>query len=167
MLGGDVIVHNLCRNSYKRCSNKCCLKKHRFYPSFLYHRLDKWLKIMSQKGWHLVHSTEFSFIFEEGEKEDREYFTYGLITQEGKYNISLMYPMLEKTYGLKISKLNKNQARFYRTIEIDKKQIETKHKVGYNELISDRNRLYKKYFIRNTIILSVVILSLVLLFSIS
>ena len=118
---------------------------------------------MSQKGWHLVYSTGFSFLFEEGEPEDREYFTYGICTQEGRYDLFLMYPMLEKTYGLKNSKLNKNELKLPRTIEIDRKKLEEKNKVGYNELVSDRNRLYKKYFIRNTVIFSIVILCLVLL----
>ncbi len=66
----------------------------RMYPAFLYHRLDKWLKLMSRSGWHIVHCGLFTFWFEKGKPIEKEYFTYGLSTQEGKYSISLRYPML-------------------------------------------------------------------------
>ena len=144
---------------------KECIKKIRTYPSFMYHRLDKWLKAMSLKGWHIVHAGWFIFVFKKGEPSKKEYFTYGLSTQEGKYNLTLMYPMLEKTYGVKPkqSAINSNKRKAYNIIEIDTKRIDVEHDAGYQELLNDRNRLYTKYFLRNSIILILGITALLLL----
>ena len=132
-------------------SHKKYIKKFRIYPYFLYSRLDRWLKSMSANGWHIVHCGLFMFWFEQGEPLRKEYFTYGLSTQEGKYSLSLRYPFLEKTYGVKAkkSRINSNEKRGYRIIEIDLQRIDT----AYKELVSDRNRLYRSHFIRNTIII--------------
>ncbi len=127
-------------------------KKIRIYPTFLYRRLDRWLKEMSRKGWHIVHCGVFSFWFERGECEEREYFTYGLGTQEGKYSISLRYSFLEKTYGLKKSRINANPKKSYQIVEIDPHKI-ADH--GYQELIRDRDRLYLRYFVRNLLAIGV------------
>ena len=134
------------------------LKKFRIYPYFLYFRLDKWLKYMSSNGWHIVHCGLFFFLFEKGENSLREYFTYGLSTQEGKYDISMKFPSLEKTYGLKRSKINSNKKKSYNIVEIDTNRIDIKNDIGYKELVSDRNRLYARYFIRNLSIVTAVIL---------
>ena len=133
------------------------LRKFRMYPAFLYAYLDKWLQKMSLKGWHVVHSNIFFFWFEEGNKELREYFTYGLSTQEGKYSLEHRYPFLEKTYGVskKKSKINSNDDRVYRTVEISPDAL---NDIGYKELVQDRDRLYTRYFIRNISIFSAVIL---------
>ena len=147
--------------------NNQYLKKFRIYPYFLYFRLDKWLKYMSLNGWHIVHCGLCSFVFEKGENSLREYFTYGLSTQEGKYDISMRFPSLEKTYGLKKSKINSNKKKAYNIVEIDTDRVDTKNNIGYRELVRDRNRLYARYFARNLSIVTVVILimiSLMLLF---
>jgi hypothetical protein len=138
------------------------LKKIRIYPTFLYNYLDKWLKEMSLSGWHIIDCHMFSFVFEKGEPTQKEYFTYGLSTQEGYYNISLRYPFLEKTYGVKKkkSKINSNTTKSYQIIEIDLNKIDTQNDVGYKELVNDRNRLYKRFFIRN---LSIIFATLIVL----
>ena len=142
-------------NSNKKCgfrrdSRKEYIKKFRFYPSFLYYRLDKWLKNMSAMGWHIVHCGIFFFWFEKGNPESKEYFTYGLSVQEGKYNISLMYPSLEKAYGVKSkkSKINANKYKTLQIVEIDADKVDINNNSGYKELIHDRNSLYWKYFIK-------------------
>ena len=146
--------------------SKQYVKKFRIYPPFLYSRLDKWLKLMSAKGWHIVHSGIFSFWFEKGEPTEKEYFTYGLATVEGKYSISLRYPFLEKTYGSKNkkSKINSNQTKKYQILEIDLNKIDIENDVTYKELINDRNRLYMQYFIRNFCVISVGVSILIALF---
>lgn len=131
-------------------TDKRYIKKIRFYPYFLYSRLDKWLKLMSLNGWHITHCGMFYFLFEKGKSGEKEYFTYGLSSQEGKYSISLRHPFLEQTYGLKESKINSNKTKAYNIIEIDTNRIDVKNDVGYKELISDRNRLYLRYFVRNS-----------------
>ena len=93
----------------------------------------------------------FSFVFEKGLPSKKEYFTYGVSTQEGKYSISMRYPFLEKIYGVKSAKspINSNKAKAYNILEIDAEKIDLKNDVGYKELIKDRNRLYLKYLLRN------------------
>ena len=59
-----------------RDPSKIYVRKFRFYPSFLYNKLDKWLNQMSLLGWHLVDSNPFSFLFEQGDPENKIYFTY-------------------------------------------------------------------------------------------
>ncbi len=139
------------------------IRKFRFYPSFLYKNLDKWLSKMGSSGWHLVDSNLISFLFEQGEQKNKVYFTYNsgwAKNDSGKYSIPLRYPFLEKTYGVKkkYSKLNKNQAKKYLTVEIDTERINIENDIGYRELVDDRNRLYKKLAIRNTIIFFTVVL---------
>ena len=147
-------------------THKQCIKKFRIYPPFLYSRLDRWLKSMSKKGWHIIHCGTFFFWFERGDPEEKEYFTYGLTTQEGKYSLTLRYPLLERTYGLRNSKskINSNKTKKYQVVEIDISKIDIENDIGYKELISDRNSLYMRYFIRNCIVISVVILTLIVLF---
>ncbi|MBO5395631.1 MAG: DUF2812 domain-containing protein [Clostridia bacterium] len=143
--------------------SKKYIRKIRIYPSFAYKSLDKWLNKMSNSGWHLVDSNLISFLFECGEPENKIYFTYNAgwaRNDSGKYSIPLRYPFLEKTYGIKpkYSKLNKNQSKTYLTLEIDTQKIDTENNAGYRELINDRNKLYSKLAIRNTIIFVLVIL---------
>lgn len=146
------------------------IKKIRIYPSFLYFLLEKWLKKMSLKGWHLVFR-KFGIIyyFEKGVPEEKEYFVWDpTYTGEGKYSIASRYPFLEKTYGVekKKSKLNKNSIEKYdNIIEIDTKKIDIHNDLAYKELKNDRNRLYIWRFIRNIAIVTIVlILTLLLLF---
>ena len=141
-------------NKNKSKKEKEYLRNFKFYPTFLYDRLDKWLKQMSLNGWHIVDCGAIWFLFEKGEPKEKEYFTHGLNTQEGNYSISLRYPLLEKTYGIKKkkSKINAKDRKSYNIVEIDTNRIDIKNNVGYKELISDRNRLYRRYFIRNLIL---------------
>lgn len=136
-------------------------KRYRIYPSFLYSHLDRWLKKMSLNGWHVVHCGLICFLFEKGVPEEREYFTYGLGTQEGKYSISLRFPLLEKQYGLekKKSAINSNCTKAYSIVEIDTYKID----IGYGELINDRNHLYMRYFLRNLSVIIAVIITLCIL----
>ena len=138
------------KKKFSKDEGKIYIKKFRFYPSFLYHNLDKWLKKMSAEGWHIVHCGIFFFVFEKGEPKNKEYFTYGLSAQEGKYNIALMHPFLEKRYGVKAkrSKINANRSKSLQIVEIDTDKIDVNNDIGYKELISDRNSLYLKYFIK-------------------
>ena len=136
------------------------------YPVCLFYLLDKWLKAMSKKGWHIVHCGLFFFIFERGLPFEKEYFTYQIFTQEEKYNLLLMHPFLEETYGVKKkkSRINANKTKVYQIVEIDTDKIDVAHDVGYNELVSDRNRLYFRYSVRNYIVFSVIILILFFVF---
>lgn len=131
----------------------------------MYTRLDKWLKKMSLSGWHIVHCGLFSFWFEKGSAIEKEYFTYSDVLNEGYYSIGMRYPFLEKKYGVnkKKAKINANESRAHRIVEIDINKIDVKNDVCYKELIQDRNLLYKRYFIRNIIILPAVVLLLVAL----
>lgn len=146
-------------------NGKTYVRKTRLYPTFLYNQLDKWLKSMSRNGWHIVHCSTFFFWFEKGETKTKEYFTYGLSTQEGKYNLLLRHPSLEKLYGLRKdkSKINRNKAKSYQIVEIDQEKIDVENDVGYRELIDDRNRLYTRYLIRNISILSTIVSFLIAL----
>lgn len=147
------------RRKFQIDFEKQYVKKIRVYPTFLYGYLDNWLKKMSLRGWHIVHCGVFLFWFEKGEPIEKEYFTYGLSTQEGKYSLSLRYPFLEKTYGLskKKSKINANESKRYQILEIDTNKIDIANDCGYKEMISDRNRLYMRYFVRNFIISTIVL----------
>ena len=122
---------------------------------------------MSVKGWQIVHCGLLTFWFEKCEPNEKEYFTYGLATQEGRYSISMRYPFLDKTYGVqkKKSKINANDAKTYHIVEIDLKKIsENKNlETGYKELIHDRNRLYLQHFVFYAGITALVIVLLLLL----
>lgn len=147
---------------FEKDPHKKYLRKYRIYPSFSYHRLDKWLNQMSLNGWHLVDSNLVSFLFEEGKPTEKIYFTYmlGPIYESGEYDLLLLYPGLEKTFGVKkkYSKLNKNEAKDYRTIETNTKKIDVERDIAYNELLRDRNRRYKKLAIKNFIFASILII---------
>ena len=151
------------KNTFIKDPTKKYIRKIRFYPSFMYSKLDKWLNKMSLSGWHLVDSNLVSFLFEQGNPKNKIYFTYEAgrgRNDAGKYSIPLRYPFLYKTYGVKskYSKLNKNRRKTYLTVEIDTQKIDIENDVGYKELISDRNRLYRKLAIRNAIIFLVLII---------
>lgn len=148
---------------FQKDPNKKYIRKFRFYPAFAYHRLDKWLNKMSLDGWHLVDSNPVSFLFELGEPSNKTYFTYqevGGNNDTGRYSIALRHPFLEEIYGVKgkYSKLNKNNAKTYLTVEIDTKRIDIENDIAYKELLHDRNSLNKKLAIRNTAIFLVVVL---------
>ena len=140
-------------------------KSFRIYPSFLYNKLDKWLKKQSLRGWHIVHCGIFFFMFENGIPMAQEYFTYGLSTLEGKYSISLRHPFLEKRYGVRKdkSKINSNEKKTYQIVEIDLNRIDVKNDIGYKELLNDRNRLYSRYFLRNFCVILASVIVLILL----
>ena len=153
------------RRKFQKDPSKTYIRRFRFYPRFAYFKLDAWLRSMSPLGWHLVDSNMISFLFERGAPKDNIYFTYTQMPREGSaYSIGLLYPGLEKTYGVKkkYSKLNKNEAKAYTTIEIDTKKIDIENHIGYKELVSDRNRLYKKLAIRNALVLFVWLLVFVI-----
>lgn len=129
------------------------LVKYRFYPSFMYHRLDLWLKKMSLSGWHIVNCGFVTFYFEKGSCKEREYFTYAEpLINEAQFSILLRHPNLENKYGVKKSKskINSNEKKFHNIIEIDTKKIERESK-AYLTLIKDRNRLCLKAFLRGLI----------------
>jgi hypothetical protein len=116
--------------------------------------LEKWLKKMSNKGWHLV-SRKFAIIyyFEKGLPEDKEYFVWSpTYTGEGRYSIDMRYPSLAKTYGKnkKKSKLNNNSFKnSVNIIEVDPQ----KKDYAFDELRHDRNRIYILQYIVNSGIL--------------
>ena len=153
------------RKKFQMDSGKQYIKKFRIYPAFLYNRLDKWLKSMSAQGWHIVHCGIFSFLFEKGSPKEKEYFTYTFIPNEGRYDILLRHPCLEKTFGSKKkkSKINSNEMKAYNIVEIDLDKIDIKNNIAYKELVSDRDRLYMWYFIRNVSVVSAVVLVLIVL----
>ena len=140
-----------------------CVKRFRIYPAFLYYKLDRWLKEMSLNGLHIVHCDAFFFWFEKGEPSKREYFTHGLVTQEKKYSITSLYPILLSRYSMKKSKINLNQEKTYQIVEIDTNKIDVENDLNYKQLVGDRNRLYKRYFIRNVSVCSIVVAVLIII----
>lgn len=151
-------------------NNKTIIKKFFYCPICLYFLLDKWLTKMSLKGSHLIDHGAFRYVFEIDEPYKQVFFTYaptGHQRSEGKYSISLRYPLLYKQFGKshKKSKLNNlNQKRIASgktIIEIDESKINE----AYEELVSDRNRLHFLYTIRGIIIFAVAIALLVLVLS--
>ena len=137
------------------------IKKIRFYPRCLFFLLDKWLKQMSKQGWYLVNYNLLVYEFEKKTPCEKEYFSYTCDwIGEGKYSISLRYPLLQQTYGVKKKKsmLNRNY-RFQGTtiLEIDTQKIDVEKDPGYHELIHDRNRLYTMYTLRNVALLAVLV----------
>ena len=158
-LGQLVREDNVPMKKFCKQPDKRYTRKFRIYPAFLYGRLDKWLKRMSLKGLHVVDCGFFTFLFQEGAPEEKEYFTYGLTSQEGEYNLSLRHPFLEKIYGVKKKKsiINSNEKKSYEIVEIDTKRIDVKNDTGYKELVKDRNRLYLKHFLRTLSLLLVLI----------
>ena len=113
-------MHMMKKTRFQTSEQRNYIKKIRIYPAFLYRYLDRWLKEMSLNGWHIVDCGWFWFLFEKGKAEEREYFTYGLNAREGKYSISLRYPLLEQTYGAKKkkSKINANKTKSYNIVEM-------------------------------------------------
>ena len=96
-------------------TDKEIIKKIFICPAFLFSRVEKWLKEMSLKGWHLIRR-EWGcvYYFEKGEEKEKVYFVWESTTRgEGKYSIPLRYPNLMRTYGIKKkkSKLNKHLLR--------------------------------------------------------
>ena len=149
-------------------SNSNRIRIYRFYPDCLFFLLDAWLKKMSKNGYHLVDYGIITYVFEKGNPEDREYFTYSCDRiGEGIFSILLRYPNLANTYGKKKkrSKLNKSNHSKGRTIlEIDTDSISLKNNIGYNELIKDRNRLYFVRAVRDIAFFLFMILILIVLY---
>ena len=146
-------------DSSKTKERKKRIVKVRYYPCFMYSQLDKWLKKMSSSGWHIVHIFCFLYFFEKGLPESKEYFTYFIpIRGEGKYNLSLRYPFLEKKIAKKNSQINSNNKKWRNVIEVDFDKIDISNDVYYKELLADRNKLATIYFIRNAIIFLIIIL---------
>lgn len=131
------------------------IKKHRFYLSVFYPCLDKWLKKMSSRGFHIVHCSLFTFWFEVGVPLAKEYFTFSEVLNEGKYSILLRHPSFQVKYGVKKSKstINDNESKAYQIVEIDLERINVKSDIGYKELVSDRNALCRRYVLRNICLL--------------
>ena len=135
------------------------IKKYRFYPAFLDHRLDVWLKSMSAKGWHFVHQGLLFFYFEKGTPEDRVYFS----TNGGIATISLYKGLRRKfpdwrKYEKKKSKLNHNFKNTCRTIEVDVQKIDSE----YEKLVAYRNHIclreYAMLFLMSLLAIVAVIL---------
>lgn len=73
--------------------------KYKFYPSFRYHKLELWLKEMSEQGFCLIDYGFLKYVFKESEFSSRIYFVFncgGVHKDAGKYSILLKYPLLEK-----------------------------------------------------------------------
>ena len=79
--------------------------------------------------------------------------------------MALQYPLLEKTYGVskKKSKINANESKTLNIVEIDTDKIDIQTDVGYKELISDRNRLYRRYFIKHLLVVLALLIGAFLL----
>ena len=88
---------------FKKNPQKTYIKKYKFYPSFMYSKLDKWLKSMSQKGWHVVDCGLLWYLFECGAPCEKEYFTYSesSFRSNGYFSIILRHPNLDSVYGVK------------------------------------------------------------------
>ena len=151
---------------YSKCfkSSKKELKKIRFYPIFMYNKLDNWLSKMSLNGWHIVHCGYFVFYFEHGNPMKKKYFTYSEFTQEVKYSLTLQHPFFKKRYGLNSSrsKINSNESKKYQILEIDLKKVDGQNDAAFTELVNDRNHLYRRYFFRNIGLVTLVVVFVVL-----
>lgn len=143
--------------------NKKLILKFYFVPSFLYSHLEKWLNQKSKSGLQLVCYRGIIYYFEQREPSDRVYFAYnrtGYRNDDGKYSVSLRYPLLERQYAIstKLSKLNKSNKKYINSkkiIEIDKNKID----VVFDDIVRERNTIYFKKFLRDVLIFSVALLS--------
>jgi len=151
---------NAKKNGFYKDPKKQYLKKYRFYPTFLYYRLDKWLKDMSLKGWHIVHCGLLTFVFEKGESFEKEYFTYYFSARDLKRSVTVCFSLFEKKYGVKAkkSKINSNQKKCYRIVEIDTEATDIKNDFGYRKLVEYRDNLHKKHLIEGIIAFTIVLL---------
>ncbi len=150
---------------FHKDTTKRSMKKIRFFPIFMYNKLDNWLSEMSLKGWHITHCSMFVFYFEYGKPLKKRYFTYAEFSRETKYSLTLQHPFLEKRYGLtpSQSKINSNKSKKYQIIEIDTRRIDVQNDIGFIELVNDRNHQYFRYSLRNFGITFLVVVSIVLL----
>lgn len=95
-----------CFKGSNKKNNKKYIVKIKYYPCFMFSYLDRWLKKMSLSGWHIVHCCGLLYWFENDLPEEKEYFTYFTpIRNEGKYDINMRYPFLEKNIAKKNLKL--------------------------------------------------------------
>ena len=143
--------------------NKNIVKKFRYYPMWLYSKLDNWLNKMSLQGYHLIDYNSFCYTFEKGDPKNTEYFSCewgGFRNDDGYYNVLLRHPFAEEVYGKKKSKLTKNRKHkmhSFLIMEINKEKISGEIEIGYKELISDRNKYHLKKAIKFTAIFSIII----------
>ena len=84
----------------------------KIFPTRFIFYVGKLVKKMSNMGWYLF-DCHFGviFCFEKCEFKERDYFIWDpSYPGEGKYSISMRYPFLRKTIGVKAkhSKLNNN-----------------------------------------------------------
>lgn len=145
--------------------SKSRLIRMRIYPAFLFFLMENWLKKMSLQGWHLVDCKMYMFYcFERSEPKEKEYFAWTPThTGDGFYSITLRYPLLVKTYGIKSkrSKLNMNsEKKHLNLIEVDLEKNDIR---DVHALKSERNRLYFRRFIRDLLVLSILLLGLAII----
>ena len=133
---------------FKKDKGKKYIRKYRYFPVFMYDKLDIWLSKMSLSGWHIVDSKAFSFVFEAGTPADKRYFSYSTSEHKKypfKYVLSDKYPFFDSFYGVKNnkSKINKNETKNIHTVEIDTERIDTECDAGYKEIFDFRRKLSK------------------------
>ena len=147
---------------------KKIIKKYRFYPYWLFFLQDKWLLRQSERGWKLIDYGLFYYVFEEYFGEKIVFFSYdrglgGYRRGDGKYSLSMRYPLLESQFSKKRnkSKLN-NSIRKKRNkiiIEISSEKID----YSYFELIHDRDKWHLLAWLRNVgYLLFMIIMCLIL-----
>ena len=131
---------------------KKIVTKYRFYPSWLFFLQDKWLMKQSQNGLKLIDYGIFSYVFIQSLPQKTIYFSYtglgGSHNGEGKYNLRLRHPFLEKVYGKspKRSRLNSNVRKKHRKIIIEIDPQKTNY--AYDELVHDRNKWHLLAWLR-------------------
>lgn len=143
------------------------ISKYRIYFPITYGRLEKWLGKMSRNGAQLIRYGAIKYVFSLGEAKERSYFVYHIGAaprrDEGFFSMSLRYPLLQQDIGLSKNRshLNRNAGSGNAAkaiLEVDTERALTQ----YQELVSERNRLYLLEFLRNGAILALVILLLMI-----
>ena len=147
-----------------------CKKKVIALPLFSAFLTELYLNSLCTKGLRLVSWRGIRFQFAVSQPECSRYFVYypgdmGFRRGDAKYSLTLRHPHLEKMYGMKksMSKLNRfaqHRISGFTVVELSTQALSD---LGYQELLSDRCRLYYWSFLRSTGLLYLALFTLLLI----
>ena len=128
-----------------------------FLPAFLYPKIEAYLQKMSSRGWMLISYSPCFLLFEKAVPKNTRYFLWhggGHLKSDGKFDLNLRYSDIAKTFGVprshsKLNTFSRRTPAFLRIIEVKPQPDDPE---AYEELIRDRNRLYRLETLRNCMI---------------